>query len=60
MCDTDKTMQDIKSGKGLPPLSSTTNQSTANGISTEQRGYDSGFSFENFTLNQQKKDNNNA
>lgn len=60
MSDADKIRKDIKSGKGLPPLGSTSDQSKSNGVSTEQRGYDSGVSYENFTLNQQKNENNNT
>lgn len=60
MSDHDKIRKDIKDGKGIPPLVPSTNQSKSNGISTEQRGHDSGLSYENFSLNQPKKDDNNT
>lgn len=33
----DKIIDDIKSGKGLPPLSSTNNSGNQSGITTEER-----------------------
>lgn len=33
----DKTMEDIKSGKGLPPLSSNSDSSGQSGVAMEQR-----------------------
>lgn len=35
----DKTMEDIKSGKGLPPLSNNSSSNTQSGMTTEQRGH---------------------
>lgn len=36
----DKTMENIKSGKGLPPLSNNSGSSNQSGITMEQRGLD--------------------
>lgn len=52
----DNTINDILSGKGLKPLSdssNTSNNSSSNisGVSTEQRDLKSGVSYEYFTLN---------
>ncbi len=37
MLNRDKTMDDIKSGKGIPPLSSAEGSNHQTGITTEQR-----------------------
>lgn len=45
----DSTMEDIKSGKGLQPLqSSTQSTSTQSGVTTEQRA-EHGVTYETFT-----------
>lgn len=49
----DKTMEDIKSGKGLPPLSNNSNSSTQSGVTVEQRG--KGITHETFTYHGEKK-----
>lgn len=46
----DQTMENIKSGKGLEPISSDTSQNNRPGVALEQRGQD-GISHEIFTYN---------
>lgn len=47
------TLNDIKSGKGLPPINTTSNGNSSNGLTTENRGQDSnGIRTDRFTLNQ--------
>lgn len=48
MPNRDKTMDDIKSGKGLPQLSNAESSSHQTGITTEQRA-EKGITYENFT-----------
>lgn len=52
----DKIMEDIKSGKGLPPLSNNSGSNTQSGVMTEQRG--KGITYENFSSQVNKKPNN--
>lgn len=54
MSDKDKTLESIKTGKGLPPLPSPSSSDT-NGVSSEQRGGSKGVSVEIFTLDDNKK-----
>ena len=54
----DETMNAIKSGKGLPPLSGNeANSNKQTGIATEQRA-DNGITYQTFTLHESdnKKD----
>lgn len=51
----DKTMDDIKSGKGLPPLSNNSGSNTQSGVTTEQRG--KGITYETFSRQENKKTN---
>ena len=44
---TDKIMEDIKSGKGLPPLSGNNDSTAQPGMTTEQRA-DQGITYEKF------------
>ena len=48
MPNRDKTMDDIKSGKGLPQLSNAESSNHQTGITTEQRA-EKGITYENFT-----------
>ena len=52
----DKTMEDIKSGKGLPPLSNNSGSSAQSGVATEQRG--KGITYETFSRQGNGKTNN--
>lgn len=52
----DEIMEDIKSGKGLPPLSNNSGSNTQSGVMTEQRG--KGITYENFSSQGNKKSNN--
>lgn len=52
----DKTMEDIKSGKGLPPLSNNSGSGNQSGVTTEQRGLD--INHETFTRQGNEKTNN--
>ena len=54
MSDNDKTLESIKSGKGLPPLPSSSSSDTK-GVSSEHRGGSKGISVEIFTLDDKKK-----
>lgn len=54
MPNRDKTMDDIKSGKGLPPLSSAEGSNHQPGITTEQRA-EKGITYENFTYHGEKR-----
>lgn len=47
---TDSVIKDIKSGKGLSPISNNDNSSTKSGSTTEQRN--KGISIEKYTLNE--------
>ena len=49
----DKTMEDIKSGKGLPPLSNNSGSNTQSGVTMEQR--EKGITYETFTYHSDKK-----
>lgn len=50
----DQTMKDIKAGKGLKPLSSSTQSSTTqSGVTSEQRN-NKGVTHENFTRHTDK------
>lgn len=49
----DKTMEDIKSGKGLTPLSNNSNSNTQSGVTMEQR--EKGITHETFTNHGEKK-----
>ena len=49
----DKTMEDIKSGKGLPPLSNNSNSNTQSGVTMEQR--ERGITHETFTYHGEKE-----
>ena len=51
----DKTMEDIKSGKGIPPLSNNNCSSNQSGITKEQRG--SGITYETFSSKVYDKSN---
>ena len=48
MPNRDKTMDDIKNGKGLPQLSSAEGSNHQTGITTEQRA-EKGITYETFT-----------
>ncbi len=50
----DKTMEDIKNGNGLEPISSDSSQNDRPGITSEQRGQH-GISHEIFTYNWTEK-----
>lgn len=52
----DKTMEDIKSGKGLSPLSSNNNSSSQFGVTREQK-VEKGITYETFSYN---SDRNNS
>ncbi len=56
MPNRDKTMDDIKSGKGLPQLSSAEDSNHQTGITTEQRA-EKGITYENFTYHGEKRSN---
>ena len=49
-------MDDIKSGKGLPPLSSAEGPNHQTGITTEQRA-EKGITYETFTYHREKRSN---
>lgn len=49
----DKIMEDIKSGKGLTPLSNNNNSNTQSGVTMEQR--EKGITYETFTVHGEKK-----
>ena len=53
----DKTMEDIKSGKGLPPLSSNSDSNGHTGVAMEQRA-EKGITHEIFTRHSDKKNSN--
>lgn len=55
MADNDSTLKDIESGKGLKPIPSQPANNTA-GVTTEQRGQDSGVRRDIFTYQDEKKD----
>lgn len=55
---TDKTMEDIKSGKGLPPLSNDDSSSNQSGITKEQRGM--GITYGTFSRKMYDKSNNST
>jgi hypothetical protein len=50
----DKTMEDIKSGKGLQPLSNNNSSSSQSGVTMEQRA-EKGITHETFTYHGDKK-----
>lgn len=52
----DKVMEDIKSGKGLPPLSNNSGSSAQSGVTTEQRR--KGITYETFSRQGNEKNNN--
>ena len=54
MAGKDKSLNDIKSGKGLRPIP-TQSTSTQSGLTTEQRGQGSGFRKDIFTLQEPTK-----
>mgnify|MGYP004591343727 len=54
MADKDKSLSDIKSGKGLKPIP-TQSTSAQSGLTTEQRGQGSGFRKDIFTLQEPTK-----
>mgnify|MGYP005961065173 CR=1 FL=1 len=56
MPNRDKTMDDIKSGKGLPQLSSAEGSNYQIGITTEQRA-EKGITYENFAHYGEKRSN---
>lgn len=56
MPNRDKTMDDIKNGKGLPQLSSAEGSSHQTGIITEQRA-EKGITYETFTYHGEKRSN---
>ena len=56
MPNRDKTMDDIKSGKGLPQLSSAESSNHQVGITAEQRA-EKGITYENFTYHGEKRSN---
>lgn len=53
MPNRDKTMDAIKSGKGLPQLLNTEDSNHQTGITTEQRA-EKGITYENFTYHGDK------
>lgn len=56
MSNEKNTLNDIKSGKGLPPINTSTNGSSSNGFTTENRGQNSnGICTEIFSLNKNNK-----
>lgn len=58
MTNNDTTLNDIKSGKGLKPISPQTT-STQSGLTTEQRGKDSGLRKDIFTRQKSIKSSEN-
>lgn len=52
----DKTMDDIKNGKGLPQLSSVEGSNHQTGITIEQRA-EKGITYETFTYHGEKRSN---
>ena len=56
MPNRDKTMDDIKNGKGLPQLSSAEGSNHQTGITTEQRT-EKGITYETFTYHGEKRSN---
>ena len=56
MPNRDKTMDDIKNGKGLPQLSSAEGSNHQTGITTEQRA-EKGITYETFTYHGEKRSN---
>ena len=54
---TDKTMEDIKSGKGLPPVPSNNDSSNQSGVTMEQRA-EKGITHEIFTYHGERKNSN--
>ena len=56
MPNRDKTMDDIKNGKGLPQLSSAEGSNHQTGITTEQRA-EKGITYETFTYHREKRSN---
>lgn len=56
MPNRDKTMDDIKSGKGLPQLSNVEGSNHQAGIITEQRA-EKGITYENFTHHEEHRSN---
>ena len=56
MPNRDKTMDDIKNGKGLPQLSSAEGSNHQTVITTEQRA-EKGITYENFTYHGEKRSN---
>ena len=50
-------MEDIKSGKGLPPLSSNSDSNGQTGVAMEQRA-EKGITHEIFTRHSDKKNSN--
>ena len=56
MPNRDKTMDDIKNGKGLPQLSSVEGSNHQTGITTEQRA-EKGITYEIFTHHGEKRSN---
>ena len=56
MPNRDKTMDDIKSGKGLPQLSNAESSNHQTGITTEQRA-EKGITYEIFTHHGEKRSN---
>lgn len=56
MPNRDKTMDDTKSGKGLPPLSSVEGSNHQTGITTEQRA-EKGITYETFIYHGEKRSN---
>ena len=56
MLNRDKTMDDIKNGKGLPQLSSAEGSNHQTGITTEQRA-EKGITYETFTYHREKRSN---
>lgn len=52
----DKIMEDIKKGKGLPPLSNNSTSNTQSGMTTEQREH--GITHETFTYHDENKTEN--
>ncbi len=51
MSGKDKLLEDIKKGKGLPPLNSQSSGNSA-GLTTEQRSDESGMRYDRNSLNQ--------
>lgn len=50
--------EDIKNGNGLKPIETNPSSNKPSGITTEQRGFDTGIRHDKFTKQDQKGNNN--